>query len=226
MVDVNMWDELNNISNDQEDDDLDFDASELREPTEEEIAFAEDVYKVFQELINNEDQNSDEEFTSTSSLVNHFNKHCLGKNTNKKSNRQNVFYDFKHINQYKDREDKLNANIKKLSTSSKNIIGSLLDNEDVIKKFRVFFTGDKYLIFPPSCGFMKDNKYIILGLYAFSSNVTTNYESNNTIDLIIMSVPGKTVTMYPVDANYLENKLNNIIKNYNVNKISPLKFNH
>lgn len=41
-------------------DDFDFDASELKAPTEAEIAFAEDVYKIFQDLIDNESGDSGE----------------------------------------------------------------------------------------------------------------------------------------------------------------------
>ena len=60
-------------------DDFDFDASELKAPTEADIAFAEDVYKIFQDLIDNESDDIGEKPVSRSNFVNCFNKHCLGK---------------------------------------------------------------------------------------------------------------------------------------------------
>lgn len=78
-------------------DDFDFDASELKAPTEAEIAFADDVYKIFQDLIDNESGDIGEKPVSRSNFVNCFNKHCLGKKTDKQSGRQNVFYDFKNM---------------------------------------------------------------------------------------------------------------------------------
>ena len=77
--------------------DFDFDASELKAPTEAEIAFAEDFYKIFQDLIDNESGDIGEKSVSRSNFVNCFNKHCLGKNLDKQSGRQNVFYDFKNM---------------------------------------------------------------------------------------------------------------------------------
>lgn len=77
--------------------DFDFDASELKAPTEAEIAFAEDVYKIFQDLIDNESGDIGEKSVSRSNFVNCFNKHCLWKNLDKQSGRQNVFYDFKNM---------------------------------------------------------------------------------------------------------------------------------
>lgn len=80
-------------------DDFDFDETELQSPTDDERAFAKDVYKIFQDLIDNESGDIGEKSVSRSNLVNCFNKHRLGKNPDKQTDRHNVFYDFKNINQ-------------------------------------------------------------------------------------------------------------------------------
>lgn len=74
-----------------------FDTSEQKAPTEAGIAFAEDVYKIFQDLIDNESGDIGEKSVSRSNFVNCFNKHYFGKNLDKQSGRQNVFYDFKNM---------------------------------------------------------------------------------------------------------------------------------
>lgn len=146
-------------------DDFDFDEAELQSPTDDERAFAKDVYKIFKDLIDNESGDIGEKSVSRSNLVNCFNKHCLGKNPDKQTDRHNVFYDFKNINQYKDREDKLKAEIQSMGESSRNIIGSLLDSEKVLKKLKSFFKGDRYLMFCHSCGFRKDGEEMMLVLH-------------------------------------------------------------
>lgn len=49
-------------------DDFDFGTSELKAPTEEEIAFEEDVYKIFQDLIDSESGDVGEKTISRSNL--------------------------------------------------------------------------------------------------------------------------------------------------------------
>lgn len=195
------------------DDDLDFDVSELKVPTEEEISFANDIYRIFQDVIDNESNEIGENPVSRSNLVNCFNKHCLGKNTDRQSSRQNVFYDFKHINQYKDREDKLKAEIEGMGESSRNIIGSLLDSEKVLKKLKSFFKGDKYLMFCQWCGFRKDGEAVMLVLHSFGSCASKNYRGS-TVDVILTLSPKNIVTMYPIDANDLQNCIDKAIKNF------------
>lgn len=196
------------------DDDLDFDVSELKVPTEEEISFADDIYKIFQDVIDNESNEIGENPVSRSNLVNCFNKHCLGKNTDRQSSKQNVFYDFKYVNQYKEREDKLNTEIQNMGASSKNIIGSLLDVEKVLEKIKSFFKDGEYLTFCQWCGFKKDDEGVALILHSFSSGVTKNYPGS-TIDVILTPSLKNVETMYPIDASILENRLNEVIKNYN-----------
>lgn len=192
-------------------DDFDFDEAELQSPTDDERAFAKDVYKIFQDLIDNESGDIGEKSVSRSNLVNCFNKHCLGKKPDKQSGRQNVFYDFKNINQYKDREDKLKVEIQSMGESSRNIIGSLLDSEKVLKKLKSFFKGDRYLTFCPSCEFRKDGEAVMLVLHTFGSCATKNYP-RSTVDVMLMQSPKNVVTMYPIDAHDLQDNLNKAIK--------------
>lgn len=228
MINKTLWEKLNEISDEEELDDLDFDDKDIETPTEEELAFANEIKAVFQELIDSEERSIEENFRSRSRLVEHFNKHCLGLRTDRQSRGQRVFYDFRYINQYKDREDRLIADVDFLRHSSKNLIPSLVEEDEVIKSFRNFFEGSKYLIIPAREGLKRDGKEINLVLHSFSSDVTTNYHAGNTVDLLIMDANIRTITltMYPVDANYLENKLNNIINKYCTKHIEPLKINH
>lgn len=221
MFDIDEWKELNLLE-----DAFDFDSSELHEPTDAETDFANGVFDLIQGLIDSESTIVTEEFTSRSNLMVHFHKHCIGNSSNRVSNRQNIYYDFTNVNQYKDYEDKLSAKIYELSASSKNQIGSLLDTEKLNRALRKLFEGNQFVIFPASCEFKRDGKSVTVVIHSFSSNVTKNYHGGNTVDLIIMSAHKKTVTVYPVDANYLENKLNNLILNYNSNQIRQIKINH
>lgn len=145
----------------------------------------------------------------------HFKKHCLGTST-KKSNRTNVYYDFKYVNDYKNYENKL-SNI----FSKPNIRITNLYDKDLIKSLKNLFKGNYSIELTSSCGFSKGRNICI---YAYSSDVTTNYLSGNTIDICIRTNADETVTLYPLDANYFESKLNNILSKY-TSFSSSLKFN-
>ena len=43
---------------------------------------------------------------------------------------------------------------------------------------------------------------------------------------MIRATNGRTITLYAVDANYFENKINSIIRRYHDNDIEPLHINH
>mgnify|MGYP007135714113 CR=1 FL=1 len=191
--------------------------------TEQDEKFAAALFDLLQELVNTEDLN--EAFANNYTLQNHFYKHCLGANSNKKSSRQNVYYDFKYVNQYKDYEDKIaeKINTEVSSTYNKGYINSLYDSDKVKKAVYNLFKGNSYVYFPPIVGLHNQFGGFALGLHAYATGVTTNYMCN-TIDLILITKSGKTLTLYPVDANYLENKLNNLIKNYS-NLNTTVKFN-
>lgn len=91
---------------------------------------------------------------------------------------------------------------------------------------RRLFEGGCTILFTTSCGLNNNSGSYCLGVHAFSSGVTTNYGKQNTIDLLIADPTLRnTISIFAVDANYFENKLNSMIRNQsNVN--ATLKFNH
>ena len=180
-------------------------------PTAEEREFAEDIRKLFQEIVDMESNNIVEEFTSKHSLDTHFNKHCLGKSKNKQSTRTCVYYDFKDKSQYKEHERRLIEEFKHWETPK---ITSFTNMQEVNKLFRKFFGGNKHIVLSPFCGIHNNEGSIAVGIHSYASNYTTNYKVANTIDVAILTEHAATITIYPVDAYYLETKLNNILKHH------------
>ena len=180
------------------------------------------LFNCLQELVDeNENGNIDEAFLARSELVKHFKKHCLGTSTTKKSGRNNVYYDFKYVNEYRDYENEI---LNKLHYT-KYIVGSLLD-KDMNRYMRRLFEGGCTILFTTSCGLNNNSGSYCLGVHAFSSYVTTNYGKQNTIDLLIADPTLRnTISIFAVDANYFENKLNSMIRNQS-NANVTLKFNH
>ena len=197
--------------------DLDIEDDDVEETTPAQIEFANSIYDLFQSIIADNDIN--EEFKSNRSLINHFNKHCIGKQLDRRSTRTHIYYDFKNVNEYKEYEQFIRTKV----LQPNYVISFLEDSDNILKYFHNLFMGNKSIYFTKSCGFNVEGKLINLGLYAFSSDKTNNYLGNNTVTLIILD-KNNTSTMYPIDANYLETKLNNIIKKYSNSDIS-LKYN-
>lgn len=196
--------------------DLDID-DDIEETTPAQIEFANSIYDLFQSIIADNDIN--EEFKSNRSLINPFNKHCIGKHLDRRSTRTHIYYDFKNVNEYKEYEQFIRTKV----LQPNYVISFLEDSDNILKYFHNLFMGNKSIYFTKSCGFNVEGKLINLGLYAFFSDKTNNYLGNNTVTLIILD-KNNTSTMYPIDANYLETKLNNIIKKYSDSDIS-LKYN-
>lgn len=183
--------------------------------------FVKELLPILDDLIHYDDTIS-EKFTTNDNLVKHFNKHCLGKSTRKKSERHRVFYDFEKVSQY-EKYDKL---VSSKIDSSFDEITTLYDYDLIIEYLQKLFRGDMAVKFTRSCG-LQNNGEVSLSLIAFSSNVTTNYKSANTIDICIKNDMKRTITLYPVDANYLQTKLNNVLKKFNISDDIPeFKFNH
>ena len=128
----------------------------------------------------------------------------------KHSRRSNVYYDFKDNSQYCEYESKVTD----LINSTLNSVGSLYDYDLVMDCLRDLFQGNFTLHFCNSCGLRNSSGMISLSLIAFSSDVTTNYSGGNTIDICVKTGNGKTITLYPVDAHYLQNKFNSILRTY------------
>ena len=83
MNDNYMKDALNEL---EDIDDYDWEDPDYDPPTPQEEAFADDVYNLLMELVNeNSSQAITEEFTSSGGLKAHFEKHCLAKSEEKVS---------------------------------------------------------------------------------------------------------------------------------------------
>lgn len=182
--------------------------------------FADAVLDLLVSLVDKDDLTLTEKFTSNKSLFTHFDYHCVGA-INKKSTRTNVRYDFTKVQQYHKYERELNKEFRQPNVT---IIDTLYDEKAVIKAFRKLFEGGKYLLFSSLCGFRNQLGKVYIGLNSFANNVTTNYGKANTINVIVLTQTLETITMYPVDASYLETKFNHIIKLYRQDKELDIKF--
>lgn len=191
------------LTEEVDDADFDFDWTDVPEYDQE---FANQIFDTINSFIEKEDIN--ESFRSNNSLDYHFKKHCLT-GDNKKSKRSNIFYDFVNVRDYSSREREISHS---LNSSNLLILNSLGDPKEVATAFKKLFEGDKSLLLSQSCGFNHKNKAVAILLHAYASDVTTNYLPN-TVDFAVIR-GNVTYTLYPVDANYLEQKLNNIIKKY------------
>ena len=191
--------------------------------TAEEEDFARELFNIIQELIDMESTADDieEDFTSSRSCEWHYKKHCLDGNK-KKSSKTNIYYDFTDMNLFNIYEQK----VSKIVLESPNVVYDLYDIEYIGKLYRKLFEGNQSIRFETTCGFENQGMKCRIGLHSFSSHVTQNYGKGNTIDLIAISPRSKTITMYPVDATYLQRKLNNLIKSYTGHSDIEYSFNH
>lgn len=196
---------LNDLEN-IDDDWTDYDEDTV---TEQEQEFANDIFDLIQSEVDKSNELT-EEFTGQRSANKHFDWHCLGTDSSKKSRRSNVFYDFKDVSQYIEYEHKINNMLRTPDMT----IASLLDTELVLSAFEKLFEGNTSILFSTPTGFKNTSGSVMFGIHSYSSDVTTNYEEN-TIDFIILTPRYKTVTLYAVSSSYVETKFNNIIKKYN-----------
>lgn len=151
-----------------------------------------------------------------SKVKQHFNKHCLG-TKDKKSNNYTVYYDFTDIQQYLDYEKELQNSIGGSNTIR---IQSLNDEELVVKAFNKLFEGDCFLVFTTMCELHNVSGDVILCIHSYANDVTTNYTKGNPLDLCVLSANMKTITLYPISAKYLENKIKNIFAHYHTPPVS------
>lgn len=202
----------------------DYDIFEIPEITEEEKQFAEELKAILQEYIDVD--SLIEEFISDKGAEKHFYKHCLAHDRdNKKSKRTNVYYDFKDVSLYKEREKYIDKIARQDEKNTYYII-SLLQIKEINRAFRKLFEGEKCIVFSQGCDLRNERGLIKLVIHSFASNVTNNYKTGNTIDMMIQSQNGKTITLYPVDANYFENKINSILRRHMNKKLDYIKINH
>lgn len=191
-------------------------------PTEAQLKSAEELKNFLQSLILRDDLT--EEFVSDRGARQHFLKHCLAKDPAKKSTRSSVYYDFKDASQYKAREKALNARVRDVVDSRTEFVGALTNTQSLQNLFHWFFEGDRCLHFSALFGIVNNEQEAALTLHSYANEATKNYPQN-TVDLLILGHHNKTITMYPVDANYLESKFNNLMKKYAGWEFS-LKINH
>lgn len=187
--------------------------------SKEEMQFEKELHDFLQSLIDTE-QSLTEEFVSGSELRNHYRKHCLCGIPTRKSRKSNVYYDFDDINKYGNYENKISSEVNKTEL----VISYLGDTQVINNYFHKLFECYQSIYFTTSCGFENTHGPVNIGIHAFSTDKTKNYSSANTVNFLVLS-RRKTVTMYPVDAHYLESKINNIIKKHNDIDIQ-LKFNN
>ena len=204
----------------------DFDYDDYEDP---DYNFNEEIGKDFEKelsiILNDfirESDNLGENFTSNGNSNIHYKKHCLGKDRNKVSTRTNVYYDFNDRSKYCEYEKEVSHRI----NESRNEVASLQDYSLIMKYIRKLFEGDFVINFCNSCGLKNSEGVINMSLLSFSSDVTTNYSKANTIDICIRTGTRRTITLYPVDANYLQNKFNNIIKKFSPYEVDDFEFNN
>lgn len=183
-------------------------------------AFAEDIRNILTSLVDI-DENLTEDFVSNKTLQKHFYKHCIG-TSNKTSKSRTVLYDFKDKSQYSDREKYINH----LCLNTELVIGALEDIETVVRYFRRLFEGDVTIFFSRNCGIHNSSGHCALGIHSFATDVTQNYLGGNTLDVCILTPRGRTVSLLPVDAHYLQTYINKVIKNYSNNKELEYIFNN
>lgn len=213
------------------DDDIDEDYEE-EHVSEEDLAFAKELEDFLLELAS-VDNDISEEFVNDRGAKKHFYKHCIDHSKSKKSTRHNVYYDFKDVSQYKQYEKSISNKLKSYyggdisRHDKKNIIliDNLLDTDNINKAFRRLFEGDKYIIFSVMCNLRNSAGPISIIVHSFANDVTKNYTLGNTIDIMAAALKG-TNTLYPVDANYFENKINNILSKYSSKPLKRFKINH
>lgn len=184
-----------------------------------EIDFANDLYDFISGLYSDE-TDLKESFKNRDKLYDHYRCHCLGKNKDKTSKRASVYYDFKDISLYSESEKLLRKEIYSDKTLS---IDSLYNTSEVIKAFHKLFEGSKTLIFSISCGFISNfSEPVNILFHSYANEVTKNY-NQNTLDFMMYNRFTKAI--FPIDANYLENKFNNLIIKWNVKYSEPIKIN-
>ena len=192
---------------------------------DEYIEFADKIYDFLQGIINKND-GLIESFTSEGTLRTHYRKHCMAGSNTKRSRRNNIYYDFNNINEYSNREDMVsNKAISVRSNSSNMYINDLYRIEDILSAFRRLFKGGACIVFGLACQFYNNNGPVRICINSFATEATDNY-LNNTVDFLIQSPNDKTITMYPMDANYLESKLNNIVHSISGLENYSFNFNH
>ena len=195
-----------------QEDEEDFNIYDDTPITPKQEQFYEEVKNVLQSLIDNGVEDLEEDFTSEDELNFHFKKHCLANTPNRKSTRRTVYYDFNDEQDYSNYENELNKNFQ--SNSNTIILSDPYNIEEVNDAFLQLFKNNTYIIFGWEWNLTNNIGIVQLRVHSFASNVTTNYKTNDTIDIIIRTPRNKSITLYAIDVSILKNKLFNILKKY------------
>lgn len=207
---------------------IDINTDESPVETEADEKFAVEIFTLIQSIIDSENTEVREEFTSPSSLSDHYGWHCLANRPKGVSTDRNIFYDFRNLELYKDLERDLNTKILRAPTDGKNstTVFSLLDTDRVLKGFRKLFEGNYIFTFAGACGFRNTVGHVSISFISFANEYTKNYEIANTIHCLIMGRNNKTVTLYPIDAYRVKDRFNSFINNYNHSVSARCRINH
>ena len=190
---------------------------------------AEELFDFFNELIADEineteswaddsDLSIADETTSTDSWVSdrrlkaNFRNHCVG-SKNKKSDRRNIRYDFTSTDELKEYGEKIISKVLRLNFDFDSLctpeIALALSN---LKKMPMS------VIFDIPCGFENDYGSFKIGLNSFANDVTTNFPTANTINVLIISKANNTISMFPVDSDYIGDLIKILICKYTRDK--------
>lgn len=185
---------------------VDENATEIEKPTKEQEEFADEIRDIFQSIIDNE--GLCETFYRYPTFHEHFNKHCLAGIKGRKSEVENIYYDFEKESSFSNYADRLIQSAKNPDV----VISDLFNDHEIEYGFRQFFEGDCTLLLSPLCDLRGKNGAVKLLLHSYSTNVTTNYTLGNTIDVLVISYYPKMITLYPIDCSTLEDRLNAMLK--------------
>ncbi len=181
-------------------------------PTEAECEFEKEIRAVLQGLIDDafSSLTEEKEGSRKSNFEIHFDAHCLGNHEDRKPRADNIYYDFKTKEKYKQYADSIVEAAKNTTMQ----ISSLFGEELFDKYIREFFEGNQTIYFTNSCGFHIGESDATLALHSRANKATGN-DPNNTIDILVMTSKKVFITIYPVDAQELENKFHSVIAKYN-----------
>lgn len=152
------------------------------------------------------DETLDEPRTSGDNVTDCFRKHCAGER-NSKSSENYIRYDFVDIKDYNNYEKVINS---KVNNPDVRIV-SLYDTELVLTSINDITSKSMSILFTTSCGFTNNGGDVQIALNSFANDVTTNAGNVNTINLVVLSKAGKTISMYAIKSDIIESKLKNII---------------
>lgn len=201
--------ELSFYDNESNEDISDYDAS-----------VADELFGVLQGIIDEENKLT-ESFTSESNARKHYLAHCKRGLKSRESKYTNVYYDFKTFDDYINYESMISESAK---SDKALFVEDFIDGKKIVAAFRKLFEGGKCLVFGLGCGFHNDFGNVRLCIRSWATEATKENYLYNTVDFLVQAPDKSTISLYPLDVNYLETKLNNAISK--IPSPFKLKINH